>query len=162
MATLSAWKFPTAEGADQAIATLEGLQQQQLISVHDAAVVSWPAGKKKPKTRQLHHFAGTGALTGAFWGMLFGLLFFVPIFGMLVGAAAGVIYSSMSDVGISDNFIKLVRSEVTPGTSALFVLTSSGVDDRVREAFRGTKMTLITTDLTQEQEAKLREAYAEE
>ena len=62
MATLTVLKFPTAEGADQMIGTLEGLQKQQLISIQDAAIVSWPAGKKKPKTRQLNSLAGAGAL----------------------------------------------------------------------------------------------------
>jgi uncharacterized membrane protein len=34
--------------------------------------------------------------------------------------------------------------------------------DRVQEAFKGTQAKLLTTNLTQEQEAKLREAFAEE
>jgi uncharacterized membrane protein len=50
-------------------------------------VVTWPAGKKKPKTRQLHKVAAIGAMGGAFWGMLFGILFLVPLLGMALGAA---------------------------------------------------------------------------
>jgi uncharacterized membrane protein len=162
MAMLSVWKFPTADGANQMLGTLESLQRQQLINVHDAAIVTWPAGKKKPKTRQLHHLAGAGALTGAFWGLLFGLLFFIPIFGMAVGAALGAWSTSMSNVGITDDFIKRVKGEVTPGTSALFLYTSGGVPERLQEALKGTNMTLITTNLTPEQEAKLRAAFTEE
>jgi uncharacterized membrane protein len=162
MATLSVWEFPTADGADQAIGTLESLQKQQLITIHDAAIVTWPADKKKPKTRQLNQLAGAGAMTGAFWGLLFGLLFFIPIFGLAVGAAMGALAGSMADVGIDDDFIKRVRSEVTPGTSALFVLTSGAVVDRVRDAFKDRNMTLLTTNLTKEQEDKLRETFAEE
>jgi uncharacterized membrane protein len=161
MATLSVWKFPTAVGADQALGTLESLQKQELIDVLDASIVTWPADKKKPKTRQLHHLTGPGALIGAFWGLLFGLLFFIPIFGLAVGAALGALAGSMSDVGISDEFVKRVKSEVTPGTSALFVLTSGAVEGRVQEAFKGTHASLITTNLTQEQEAKLRAAFSE-
>jgi len=66
MATLTVWKFPTADGADSAVSTLQSLEKQQLIKVHDAATVSWPAGAKKPKTRQLNDLAGAGALGGAF------------------------------------------------------------------------------------------------
>ena len=77
MATLTVWKFADPDGADQALATLEGLQKQALIEVLDGAVVSWPPDKKKPKTRQLHSTTGAGALGGAFWGLLFGLIFFV-------------------------------------------------------------------------------------
>jgi uncharacterized membrane protein len=39
MATLSVWKLDSATGADDAVATLEDLAKQQLISVHDAATV---------------------------------------------------------------------------------------------------------------------------
>jgi uncharacterized membrane protein len=72
MATLTVWKFDTPDGAERATETLADLQKQELIKVHDAAVVSWPEGRKKPKTRQLSGLAGAGALGGAFWGLLFG------------------------------------------------------------------------------------------
>src|SRR5690625_1767283 len=119
MATLTAWKFPTAEGADAAEATLDSLQKEGLIQVHDAATVSWPEGRKRPKTRELHHLAGAGALGGAFWGLLFGLIFFIPLIGLAVGAAAGALAGSLTDVGIDDDFVGSIREEVTPGTSAL-------------------------------------------
>lgn len=162
MATLTVWEFPTADGADEAVRALERLQSEQLIQVHDAAVVEWPADKKKPRTRQLHNLAGAGALGGAFWGLLFGLIFFVPFFGMAIGAAAGAIGGAMTDVGIDDSFIKRVREEVTPGTSALFALTSNAVIDRVRDAFAGQQAKLLETNLSGEQEAKLREVFAED
>lgn len=162
MATLTVWEFPTAEGAQQAVHTLEQLQGQELIKVHDAAVVEWPSDKKKPRTRQLHDLAGAGALGGAFWGLLFGLIFFVPFFGMAIGAAAGAIGGAMTDVGIDDSFIKRVREEVTPGTSALFALTSDAVIDRVRDAFKGQQAELLETNLSGDQEAKLREVFTED
>ncbi len=162
MATLTVWKFPTADAAEEAVRTLEQLQSQELIKVHDAAVVSWPADKKKPRTRQLHNMAGAGALGGAFWGLLFGLIFFVPLFGLAIGAAAGAIGGSFADVGIDDDFIKRVREQVTPGTSALFALTSDAVVERVRESLNGLKAELLETNLSKEDEAKLREVFAED
>jgi uncharacterized membrane protein len=133
-----------------------------MITLHDAAIVSWPEGKKKPKTEQLTSMTGVGALSGAFWGMLFGLIFFVPIFGMVVGAAMGALSGSFADVGINDDFIKSVRSKVTEGTSALFLLTSNAVKDRVAEAFRGIEFEVIASNLSKEEEDKLREVFAEE
>ncbi len=162
MATLTVWKFHTPDGAERAVETLTGLQKQDLVKVHDAAVVTWPEGKKKPKTRQLASLAGAGALGGAFWGLLFGLLFFVPLLGMAVGAAMGALSGSLTDVGINDDFIKSVRSKVTPGTSALFVMTSDAVLDKVEAAFEGQDMELIQTNLSGEDEAKLRDAFGEE
>jgi uncharacterized membrane protein len=159
MATLTVWKFDTPEGADQAEGVLTSLAKQELIVVHDAAVVSWAPGKKKPKTRQLHDMKGMGALDGSFWGLLFGLIFFVPILGMAVGAAMGALAGSMVDVGIDDDFIKTVRDQITPGTSALFVMSSNAVVDKVHDAFQGAHAQLVQTNLSEEDEAKLREAF---
>lgn len=162
MATLTVLKFETSDGANKALQVIEDLSKQKLITVHDAAIVTWPQDKKKPKTKQLHNLAGAGALSGAFWGMLFGLIFFIPIFGLVVGAALGALTGSMADVGINDNFIKSVRSKVTPGTSALFLMTSDMVEDRVADAMKGMKFELIASNLSKEEENKLREAFAEE
>lgn len=161
MATLTAWKFDTAEGADAAEQKLVGLAKEELIQVHDAATVSWAAGKRKPKTRQLASMTSAGALGGAFWGLLFGLIFFVPFLGMAVGAGAGALGGALTDVGIDDDFINSVRDKISPGTSALFVLSSDAVLDKVRAAFEGTHAELIHTNLSGEQEARLREAFAE-
>src|SRR5580765_1736823 len=155
MATLTVWKFNDPEGAGRAVGILEDLQKQELITVHDAAVVSWPPERKRPKTKQLHNLAGVGALSGSFWGLLFGLLFFVPLFGMAVGAAMGALSGSLADVGIDDEFIASVRSEVQPGTSALFVMTSDAVRDKVRDAFAGAKAKLLHTNLSHDEEARL-------
>jgi len=162
MATLTAWKFSSPYGADDALATLEKLQSEQLIQVQDAAVVSWEPGRKKPKTRELHSMKKTGALGGGFWGLLFGLIFFVPILGLAIGAAAGAFFGSLADVGISDEFIERVRQKVTPGTSALFLLSSDAVMDRVKAEFKDSSPELISTNLSAEQEAKLREAFGHE
>jgi uncharacterized membrane protein len=160
--TLTALKFDTADGAEKALDVIKGLTKQQLITLHDAAIVTWPTGKKKPKTQQLTSMAGVGALQGAFWGMLFGLIFFVPFFGLAIGAAMGGLSGAFADYGIDDNFIKSIRSQVTEGTSALFLMTSDAVQDKVATAFKGTKFELIASNLTKEQEDKLRAAFAEE
>jgi uncharacterized membrane protein len=162
VATFTVWKFHTADGAESALDTLERLQSEELITVQDAAVVTWPADKTKPKTRHLSDLTGAGALGGAFWGFLFGLIFFVPLLGLAVGAATGAIAGSLTHVGIDQDFIESVREKITPGTSALFVMTSDAVLDKVREAFPGSDAELIHTNLSNEDEAALRQAFAEE
>ncbi|MFL5589313.1 MAG: DUF1269 domain-containing protein [Ktedonobacteraceae bacterium] len=161
MTTLTVLKFPTADGADMMLDRLQQLQLQQLITVQDASIVTWPVGAKKPKTRQLNSTTGAGALGGAFWGMLFGLLFFVPFFGLAVGAAMGALAGHFAHYGIDENFIKQVRDKVTEGTSALFLLTSGAVIDRVAAAVKDIKFEIISTNLSREQEAQLHEAFAE-
>jgi len=161
MTTLTVLKFPTADGADMMLDRLQQLQLQQLITVQDASIVTWPVGARKPKTRQLNSTTGAGALGGAFWGMLFGLLFFVPFFGLAVGAAMGALAGHFAHYGIDENFIKQVRDKVTEGTSALFLLTSGAVIDRVASAVKDMKFEIISTNLSREQEAQLHEAFAE-
>lgn len=162
MSSLTVWKFNNTEGADAALTTLEDLQKQGLIKVNDAAVVRWDEGKKKPHTRQLADLTAAGGLGGAFWGLLFGLIFFVPLLGLAVGAATGAIAGHFTNVGIDDDFIKTVRDKVTPGTSALFLLSSDAVMDRVQGAFSGTEAELISTNLSQADEDALREAFAQD
>jgi uncharacterized membrane protein len=160
MATLTAWKFGSPYGADDALATLEKLQSEQLIQVQDAAIVSWEPGKRKPSTHEMHSPKRAGAMGGAFWGFLFGLIFFVPFLGMAVGAGMGALTGSLVDVGINDAFIDRVRQQVTPGTSALFLLSSDAVFDRVKNEFAETDAELISTNLSAEQEERLREAFS--
>jgi len=161
MATMTVWKFPTPDGAERAERTLKNLQAQELIKIQDAALVTFPEGAKKPKTRQLSGMKAAGALGGAFWGMLFGLIFFIPLLGMAIGAGMGALVGSMTDVGIDDKFIRRVRDEIKPGTSALFVLSSDAVVDRVKQAFEGQPMVLMESNLSREQEDKLREVFSE-
>ncbi|HXW47184.1 MAG TPA: DUF1269 domain-containing protein [Streptosporangiaceae bacterium] len=162
MATLTAWKFPTPSGAEVALEKVEKLQSQQLIQVYDEAMVTWEPGRSKPKTRELHSGKKLGALGGGFWGLLFGLIFFIPILGLAIGAGLGALMGSLRDVGISDQFIGDVREKVTPGTSALFLLTGEAVVDRVAAEFRDSDAELISTNLSAEQEGKLREAFGQE
>jgi uncharacterized membrane protein len=52
MTTLTVWKFDTVDGAQNVLTKLQELQKQHFIEIKDAAIVSWPQGKKKPKTKQ--------------------------------------------------------------------------------------------------------------
>jgi uncharacterized membrane protein len=164
VATLSVWKFQTPTGAEEALAKLEELQRAELIRILDGAVVSWPVNKKRPKTTQLHSTTGVGALGGSFWGLLLGLIFFVPLVGAAVGAGLGALAGSLADVGIDDEFIDSVRSEVTQSTSALFILTEDAVLERIHDELKDFRPQpeLIQSNLTDEQEAKLREVFAED
>lgn len=162
MSTLTVWRFDTTDGADEASSILRDLARADVLVLEDAATVVWEPGRRKPRTDQLTSTTGAGALGGGFWGLLFGLIFFVPLLGAAIGAATGALAGSLADVGIDDGFINRVRDQVTPGTSALFVMTSHAVVDRVHEAFAdGPQAQLISTDLSPEQEAALREVFAD-
>jgi uncharacterized membrane protein len=154
-------KFDTPEGADKGLELAQGLQKQALLQLLDAATVTWPKGKKKPTTRHLGDLTCAGAWDGAFWGMLFGLLFFMPVLGAAFGAAVGALSGHFADYGIGREFIDQVRGKVTEGTSALFLLVGQVTPDRVVEAFKGApKFEIIASNLSHEQEEKLKAAFA--
>jgi len=123
MASLVVLKFDTTDGAEKGLEPAQSLQKQQLLQILDVATVTWPKGRKRPKTRQVH----LGAL----------------------------------DHGINDDFIKQVRAKVTEGTSGLFLLLGAVTTDKVVEAFKSAPhFELIASNLTHEQEKKLKEAFA--
>lgn len=159
MATLSVLKFNQTDGANQALDILQRLQQQQLIQVMDWAVVSWPRDSKAPRTKQALNTTGAGALGGSFWGLLLGLIFLMPLLGAVVGAVSGAIGGALTDIGIDDDFIEQVRQRVTPGTSALFLMSGGEVADRVVPELRSLNPELVTTNLSADEDARLRELF---
>jgi uncharacterized membrane protein len=114
----------------------------------------------KVKLRQLHNLTAAGALTGGFWGALMGLIFLNPLFGFAIGAAAGAVSGALRDVGIDDKFMKELGQTLKPGTAALCVLVHQMTPDKVVEELQKFGGTLIKTNLSHENEAKLREALA--
>jgi uncharacterized membrane protein len=159
VSTLSVLAVKNEQEAEQILGTLKTLQQQNFIKVDDAAIVTRkPDGKAKIK--QAHDLVGAGALGGAFWGLLLGMLFFVPLLGAAIGAGIGAASGKMADLGISDDFIKQVSSQIQPGQAALFLLTREAVMDRVTDALKQYKFQLLRTSLSKEDEAKLRETLS--
>ncbi|WP_413166800.1 DUF1269 domain-containing protein [Capilliphycus salinus ALCB114379] len=75
---------------------------------------------------------------------------------MAVGALSGALSGHFKDYGIDDDFIKDVRSQVTEGTSALFLMSEQVTVDKVLEAMKGEQMELIKSNLSKEQEEKLK------
>jgi uncharacterized membrane protein len=70
---------------------------------------------------------------------------------------------TLEEVSISDDCIKEVRDKVTEGTSPLFALTSGATAvDKVVEELKRYDFEIISTNLPEEQEQKLREAFAYE
>lgn len=161
MTTITGYAFDTAEGAGKMLDLVQDLTRQQLIALEDAAIVTWPEDKKKPKTKHLDDMTGTGALSGAFWGMLFGLIFFIPFFGMAVGAALGALAGHFSNYGIDKDFIQQAQDKVTKGTSAIFLMTSEAVMDKVSDEVKrsGLKFEVFYTNLSNEQEQQLKDDF---
>lgn len=159
MATLSAWRFDSSAGAEEATRIVQELSRAGVVPVLDVATVSWADGAARPTTRQVREGALPSTLGVEFWALLFGLIFLVPLLGAAVGSAAGARAGTLSDVGIDDGFIHKVRDQVTPGTSALFLHTADAAVDRLRPAFEGSRAELIVAQIGSDQEQALREVF---
>ncbi|HKD68999.1 MAG TPA: DUF1269 domain-containing protein [Candidatus Binataceae bacterium] len=133
------------------------MQHEYLVDLEDA-VVAVRDKEGKVKLHQIHNLTAAGAISGGFWGALIGLLFLSPILGAAIGAGAGAVGGTLSDIGIDDNFMKELAGTLAPGTSALFVLVRKMTPDKVLPQLQGAGGKIIQTSLSNEDEAKLQAA----
>ena len=132
------------------------MQKEYLIDLEDA-VVAVRDEKGKVKLHQIHNMTAAGAVSGSFWGLLIGLIFMNPLLGLAAGAAGGAISGALTDIGIDDNFMKNLATELKPGSSVLFVLVKHFTPDKVLVELEGTGGRLLKTSLSHEDEVKLQE-----
>jgi uncharacterized membrane protein len=162
MNTLTVWRFDSPEGAREALPDLERLVTAGEASVDDAALVSWPCGRRKPSETGVGSLTGPGRLWGGFWGVLLALIFITPLAGPTFGAAAGAVAGTMADFGVADDFVKRVREDIVPGTSALFVISDRASAGRLGAELQGAAVACVRLALSPAQEQRLRDALGEE
>src|SRR3954452_3564692 len=161
MKTLTVWRGPAPEAADPALVPPRSIIVAGSATIDDCALVSWPPNRRTPATRELGSLTGPGQMWGGFWGLLLGLIFLTPIAGPSFGAAAGAFAGSLADFGVADDFVKRVRDNVTPGTSAIFVLSARSSADGVAAGLEGVAVEVLRSELSREQEEHLREALSD-
>lgn len=89
---------------------------------------------------------GQAAMGGAFWGLLFGILLFVPVVGMAIGAGTAALVAKLTDTGISDDFVKELRSSIEPGHVYLAALVSHvNADEALTEMKRWAGMAQVVS-----------------
>lgn len=159
MTTFTVWKFDDPAGADRALAILKDAQSDRLVKLVDHAVVTWPADASRPETDIVHEDKRRGTGWGAFLGAFVGMLFFAPVLGAAVGAGIGRAVKGHEGTGISKEELERIRAEVTPGTSALFVVTDQANLDLLGERFHGLNQKLITTNLTESEREELTQTF---
>jgi uncharacterized membrane protein len=158
MTVFTVWKFDNPDGAKQAYEVLRDAEQDQLVTLVDHAIVSWPAGSDVPDTDLSHEGKRRARVWGGFLGVLIGMLFFMPV-NRGSGAVIGATAKATEGTGITKKDIERIRDEVTPGTSALFVVTDDENFDRLGERFHGMSWQLVTTNLTDVEREVLVETF---
>jgi uncharacterized membrane protein len=159
MSTLVVIGYDDRFKAEEVRLKLMKLQKEYLIDLEDAVVVTKDE-KGKVKLHQAVNLTAAGAVSGGFWGSLVGLIFLNPLLGLAVGATAGAVSGTLTDVGIDDKFMKELAETLTPGSSALFVLVRKATPDKVLEEIKGTGGKVLRTSLSHDDEAKLQAALS--
>lgn len=162
MSNLVVLGFDGLHTADEVLNKLRAMQKEYLIDLEDSCVVERePSGKVsiKQAVNLTALGAKSGGVGGAFWGTLVGLLFLNPLAGMaigaLTGAGAGAIAGSLSDYGISDEFVAKLGETIPPNSSALFVLFKQITEDKVMREIEPYRPRLLKTSLSDEAERRL-------
>ena len=162
MSDLIVITFDTDVVAFEMRAELAKLQTEYLIEMEDVVVVT-RALDNTVKLHQAANLTALGAVSGGFWGALIGLLFLNPLLGAVVGAGAGALSGTYSDLGINDDFMRDLGAKLTAGTAAVFILVRKISADKVadRLATLNAKGHILQTSLSAEDEAKLAAAFAD-
>jgi uncharacterized membrane protein len=148
--------FDNEHTAFEMRAALVKLQKEYLIEMEDVVVVT-KDDKGKVKLHQAVNLTAAGAVGGTFWGMLIGMIFLNPVLGAAAGAGAGALSGKLSDIGISDKFMKELGETLKNNTSALFVLVRKATPDKVLDQLKGFNGKVLKTSLTADKEEDLRE-----
>ena len=139
-----------ADGA-AALARVRELAGNGQLEIGDSAVITKDADGKTHVSNEVSSDTKTGTIVGGFLGLLLGL-FFLPVFGIIAGGAIGALFGRSIGQSVDPKFVDDVTAELTPGTSALFVLASGSAGALVQalRPFQGKVFqTTLDTDLEQ-------------
>jgi uncharacterized membrane protein len=153
---LTVWRYPTPLGVDAGELHLKRLEEQGALTVHDAVAVFWMPGAEQPKVRRVRHRRAGAAGRGTFLGALVGTLVLAPVAGAAVGATAGAVVSRLRHAGVPDETVAALRGALSPGTSALFVITSGARPEVVGPVLAADEGTLIHAEMDDETAEELR------
>ena len=120
---LTACVFDGADDARRAAQRIERAGISSPAECRSWAVVRWDLGGRLPRPDGSMGNQHRSATTAWFWALLLGMTFGVPALGAQLGSASGLEPGTLTAAGIHDSFMNRLRDEVTPGRSALLVLT---------------------------------------
>lgn len=110
------------------------LGAQELIEVQDVAVLRWPHYASAPQAQE--HVTDEGTRVSS-------------------------LVSKLKHATIDTSMIESVKGDMMPGTSAVVLLSSDAAIDVVAKAFEGQDMELVRSDLSVQQQDRLRAAFGD-
>jgi uncharacterized membrane protein len=155
MADLLVVTFANQEDAGRAREDLKKLQHSGGVSIQDMEVIEKDADGKIHHVGQTDSATKVGVFGGGALGLLIGLVFF-PVLGLTIGAVAGGLIGKSLHHNIDKALITDVTNDLTPGTSAVFVLLEGSAAALVG-AFEPYRGKIYQTSVNPELEDQLKE-----
>jgi uncharacterized membrane protein len=156
MSQLLVVTFERRESAGQASESLKSLQSAHGAQIDDMAVVEKDADGKIHVHHGMDKTTAGGAIVGGTLGLLLGLVFF-PLAGLAIGAAFGGLIGRSLHHNIDKKLIADVEADLTPASSALFVI-SDGSHAGMVGALEPFKGKVYQTNLDSETESQIQAA----
>ena len=150
MSNLVVVGFDEPHKAEEVRLKLQELQSEFLLDLADVVVaVKDESGKIK-----LHHEGADAAVFQGFCGSLANLILF--------NATASTTSGALTDVGITDHFMKELTATLIPSSSVLFVLTRRPTPDKDRmlKELKGLGGKVLMTSLSHEDQTRLQAALS--
>jgi uncharacterized membrane protein len=160
MSNLVVLGFDGMHTADEVLNKLRSLHKASLLDLEDACVVEREIDGEIYMKHAVN-LKTIGGTWGVCLGMIAGLLLLNPLTGIalgaVVGATVGQCAGSLAEYGIKDDFMNQLGQTIPEGSSALFVLIRSAIDDVLPE-LEPYKPRVLKTSLSSESEAMLKAA----
>ena len=165
MTALTAWRYDTPFGAEAGAVRLKSLAERKVLTVHDAITIAWMPQAREPVIGHLKHSTAATAGKGSILGGLVGMVVLAPLAGAAIGAGGASAAARLRKSGIDDDFVEELGAQLTPGSSALLVLSSDGDLDELRPAMerelkRG-DVVLLHAELSEDAPTAIAEAMEE-
>ena len=113
-------KYPQADTAMAALATLKELSKDNIVKLRDAVAITKNQKGKIKLHQTKDDSTGKGFVKGGIIGIVFAALF-GPVGWIAMGAAAGGLFASF-DRGIKNKLLKELGQDMTPSESAIAIL----------------------------------------
>jgi uncharacterized membrane protein len=165
--------------ASEVLNELLSMNDDLVLDLHDAVAVYRDFNGKLRVDQSYQMTTGQGAALGGLWGMLIGATLAIPftagasaaaagavaagaIGGTALGAGAGAADASSwkDEFGIPEDFVQQVGVLIQPGDSAIYAILRVSNPDIVEDQFRGYGGTILSTNLSRDQQAKVEKVLA--
>ena len=159
MPTLTVWRYPTVLGAQVGEVRLNALQHRGKLTVEEAITVTWVRGTVRP---HLSHLRDRGELLAGrtLLGCLLDLALRRSVYDREARIAISHTFRRLRRAGVDPALLSFFRAELTPGMSALLVLSDTPEIERIASAVAWGEAALLHTELSADALEALRDLVA--